>query len=79
MNEKKFIPSPGGAIETGGDKKAESEVQLKIIERKLDEILLCVKNDSEIMEHVKKELISEIESRTEEIKIRLRTILKDVL
>jgi len=32
MNEKKFIPSPGGAIETGGDKKAESEVQLKIIE-----------------------------------------------
>lgn len=79
MNEEKFIPSPGGAIETGGDKKAESEVQLKIIERKLDEILVCVKNDSEIMEHVKKELISEIESRTEEIKIRLRTILKDVL
>jgi len=76
MNKEKYVP-PKNAIETDEkNKEAELKIELEVIERKLDEILIFVKNDSEIMDRVKKELVPEIENRTEEIKARLRTILK---
>jgi hypothetical protein len=76
MDKENYITSQNMMETEGENKEAELKIELEVIERRLDEILIFVKNDSEIMDRVKRELIPEIEKRTEEIKVRLRTILK---
>lgn len=62
--------------EKNKETESDIEVEVRVIKQKLDEILYIINNESEIIDRVKRELLREVENRTDEIRVRIETMSK---